>query len=182
MVQWLFLGAFTAKGPDSISSWGAKILQATQCSQRGKEKRMNLLFRAVTTSVTRVCTTQPSGSLHMLDRNLANPLSPNLSPILAERLREVELRTALRTLGLISLGLYSQYWLLLNVSGFRSPGSALGCMLITRSLLAHPYLHVNIFQVRPPLPCPLGRGAWGPASGVPGCSWTLDSGEREATR
>lgn len=54
---------------------------------------------------------------------------------------------ALRTLGFMSLGLYSQYWLLLNVSGFKSPSSALACMLLARSLLAHPYLHVNIFQV-----------------------------------
>ena len=129
---------------------------------------MNLLFRAVTTLITGVCTTQPPGSLLLLYQNLANPPSPNLSPLLAERLREVELRTALRTLGLISLGLYSQYWLLLNESGFQSPGSALACMLITRSLLAHPYLHVNIFQVRPPLPCTQGRWAWGPPSGVPG--------------
>lgn len=68
---------------------------------------------------------------------------------MAERLRKVGLRSALQTLGLISLGLYFHYWLLLHVSGFKSPGSALACMLLTRSLLAHPYLHVNIFQVRP---------------------------------
>ncbi|MBZ3870645.1 Fatty acid desaturase 6 [Sciurus carolinensis] len=78
---------------------------------------------------------------------LAPLLIPILTPLVAlERLRKVEPRMALRTLGLISLGLYSQYWLLLNVSGFRSPSSALACMLLTRSLLAHPYLHVNIFQ------------------------------------
>ncbi|TKC53474.1 hypothetical protein EI555_014929, partial [Monodon monoceros] len=78
---------------------------------------------------------------------LAPLLIPIITPLVAvERLREVELGTALRTLGLISLGLYSHYWLLLNVSGFQSPSSALVCMLITRSLLAHPYLHVNIFQ------------------------------------
>lgn len=62
----------------------------------------------------------------------------------------MELRLAARSLGLIFLGLYAHYWVLLNVSGFRSPGSALLCMLTTRSLLAHPYLHVNIFQVSPP--------------------------------
>ncbi|XP_004374221.2 fatty acid desaturase 6 [Trichechus manatus latirostris] len=72
---------------------------------------------------------------------------PVITPLVAlQRLREVELWTALRTLGLISLGLYSHYWLLLNVSGFKSPSSALACMFATRSLLAHPYLHVNIFQ------------------------------------
>ncbi|KFO30540.1 Fatty acid desaturase 6 [Fukomys damarensis] len=74
-------------------------------------------------------------------------LIPILTPLVAlEHLRKVELRSALQTLGLISLGLYSHYWLLLNVSGFRSPSSALACMLLTRSLLAHPYIHVNIFQ------------------------------------
>ncbi|XP_039082449.1 fatty acid desaturase 6 isoform X1 [Hyaena hyaena] len=79
---------------------------------------------------------------------LAPLLIPVLTPLVAvERLRKVELRSAVRTLGLISLGLYAHYWLLLNVSGFRSPGSALLCMLITRSLLAHPYLHINVFQV-----------------------------------
>ncbi|MEJ1287693.1 fatty acid desaturase domain family member 6 [Cricetulus griseus] len=76
------------------------------------------------------------------------PLSiPILTPLVAlERLRKEELRVALRTLGFISLGLYSQYWLFLNVSGFKSSSSALACMLLARSLLAHPYLHVNIFQ------------------------------------
>lgn len=87
------------------------------------------------------------------------PPTPTLDFLLplAERLRKVELRSAVCTLGLISLGLYVHYWLLRNVSGFRSPGSALLCMLVTRSLLAHPYLHVNIFQVRPPRPGPPAR-------------------------
>ncbi|KAM5273353.1 fatty acid desaturase 6 [Ctenodactylus gundi] len=74
-------------------------------------------------------------------------LIPVLTPLVAlERLRTAELRTALQTLGLMTLGLYSHYWLLVNVSAFRSPSSALACMFLTRSLLAHPYLHVNIFQ------------------------------------
>uniref|UniRef100_A0A8I3WYF9 Fatty acid desaturase 6 n=2 Tax=Callithrix jacchus TaxID=9483 RepID=A0A8I3WYF9_CALJA len=78
---------------------------------------------------------------------LAPLLLPVATPLVAvERLRKVELGTALRTLALVSLGLYSHYWLLLNLSGFKSPSSALGCMFVTRSLLAHPYLHVNIFQ------------------------------------
>ncbi|XP_017828307.1 fatty acid desaturase 6 isoform X2 [Callithrix jacchus] len=81
---------------------------------------------------------------------LAPLLLPVATPLVAvERLRKVELGTALRTLALVSLGLYSHYWLLLNLSGFKSPSSALGCMFVTRSLLAHPYLHVNIFQVKP---------------------------------
>ncbi|XP_037596953.1 fatty acid desaturase 6 isoform X2 [Cebus imitator] len=81
---------------------------------------------------------------------LAPLLLPVATPLVAvERLRKVGLGTALRTLALVSLGLYSHYWLLLNVSGFKSASSALGCMFVTRSLLAHPYLHVNIFQVKP---------------------------------
>lgn len=68
---------------------------------------------------------------------------------LTEHLRKEELKTALRTLSFICLGFYSQYWLFMNVSGFKNPSSALACMLLTRSLLAHPYLHVNIFQVSP---------------------------------
>ena len=62
-------------------------------------------------------------------------------------LRNVELKVALRTVCCMSLGLYCHYWLLLHASGFQSPWSALLCMLLTRSLLAHPYIHVNIFQV-----------------------------------
>lgn len=78
---------------------------------------------------------------------LAPLLIPIITPVVAvERLSKMELRTALRALGLISLGLYSHYWLLLNVSGFKSPSTALACMLVTRSLLAHPFLHVNVFQ------------------------------------
>ncbi|XP_059527121.1 fatty acid desaturase 6 [Myotis daubentonii] len=78
---------------------------------------------------------------------LAPLLIPIITPLVAvERLRKVRLGAALRALGLISLGLYSHYWLLRHVSGFRSPASALACMLCTRSLLAHPYLHVNVFQ------------------------------------
>ncbi|KFQ21883.1 Fatty acid desaturase 6, partial [Merops nubicus] len=61
-------------------------------------------------------------------------------------LRNVEWKVAVRTLCCMFLGLYCHYWLLLHVSGFQSPWSALLCMLLTRSLLAHPYIHVNIFQ------------------------------------
>ncbi|XP_049625631.1 fatty acid desaturase 6 [Suncus etruscus] len=78
---------------------------------------------------------------------LAPLLIPVLTPLVAlERLRTLEPREALRSLTLIGLGLYSHYWLLRHVSAFQSVGSALLCMLVTRSLLAHPYLHVNIFQ------------------------------------
>jgi len=49
---------------------------------------------------------------------------------------------------MVTLGLYSQYWLLINVSGFGSPFSALFCMLVCRGMFSVPYIHVNIFQVR----------------------------------
>jgi hypothetical protein len=117
---------------------------------------------------------------HLATREPAHDGAKPCSPLtlclafLAERLRTMELWTALRTLGLISLGLYSQYWLLLNVSGFKSPSSALACMLLIRSLLAHPYLHVNIFQVRPPSALVLHSPRF-LATG-----WTQDSG-RERT-
>ncbi|XP_077044416.1 fatty acid desaturase 6 isoform X2 [Agelaius phoeniceus] len=72
---------------------------------------------------------------------------PILTPLVAlDLLRNVEWKAALRTLCCMFLGFYCHYWLLLHVSGFQSPWSALLCMLVTRSLLAHPYIHVNIFQ------------------------------------
>ncbi|XP_077183998.1 fatty acid desaturase 6 isoform X2 [Paroedura picta] len=75
---------------------------------------------------------------------------PVLTPLVAiSLLKEVGLKTAIRSLCCIFLGLYSHYWLLLNISEFQSVWSALTCMLLTRSLLAHPYIHVNIFQVKP---------------------------------
>lgn len=49
---------------------------------------------------------------------------------------------------MVSLGLYSQYWLLIHVSGFQSPFTALLCMLVCRAMFSVPYIHVNIFQVR----------------------------------
>ncbi|XP_017667282.1 PREDICTED: fatty acid desaturase 6 isoform X2 [Lepidothrix coronata] len=75
---------------------------------------------------------------------------PILTPLVAlDLLRNVEWKAALRTLCCMFLGFYCHYWLLLHVSGFQSPWSALLCMLLTRSLLAHPYIHVNIFQIKP---------------------------------
>ncbi|XP_074116821.1 fatty acid desaturase 6 isoform X1 [Sminthopsis crassicaudata] len=72
---------------------------------------------------------------------------PIITPLVAlGLLKNVEPRIAIRTLCLMSLGLLSHYWLLMKVSGFQSPVFALLCMFITRGLLAHPYLHVNIFQ------------------------------------
>ena len=37
-VQWLGLGAFTARGVGSIPGWGTKIPQAMQCGQKTKTK------------------------------------------------------------------------------------------------------------------------------------------------
>uniref|UniRef100_A0A8C6YKY9 Fatty acid desaturase 6 n=1 Tax=Nothoprocta perdicaria TaxID=30464 RepID=A0A8C6YKY9_NOTPE len=72
---------------------------------------------------------------------------PVITPLVAlDLLRSVKWTTALRTVCFMFLGLYSHYWILLHVSGFQSAWSALLCMLVTRSLLAHPYIHVNIFQ------------------------------------
>ncbi|XP_062826665.1 fatty acid desaturase 6 [Anolis carolinensis] len=72
---------------------------------------------------------------------------PIITPFVAiGMLKEVEWKTATRTLCCILVGLYSHYWLLINISGFQSVWSAFSCMLVTRSLLVHPYIHVNIFQ------------------------------------
>ncbi|XP_032995150.1 fatty acid desaturase 6 isoform X1 [Lacerta agilis] len=72
---------------------------------------------------------------------------PILTPLVAiGLLKEVELKTAIRTLCCMFVGLYSHYWLLINISGFQSMWSALSCMLVTRALLSHAYIHVNIFQ------------------------------------
>ncbi|XP_051927764.1 fatty acid desaturase 6 [Hippocampus zosterae] len=52
----------------------------------------------------------------------------------------------LRTVLLILLGVASHFWLLLTVSGFRSPLGAGLCMLATRAMFSLPFIHVNIFQ------------------------------------
>ena len=39
-VQWLELSAFTAEGAGSIPGRGTKILQAEQCDQKEKRKKM----------------------------------------------------------------------------------------------------------------------------------------------
>ncbi|KAJ8251447.1 hypothetical protein GJAV_G00221450 [Gymnothorax javanicus] len=72
---------------------------------------------------------------------------PVLTPLVAlGRLKDYSLVHAVRTVLMVSLGLYSQYWLLINVSGFQCPASALLCMLLCRALFSLPYIHVNIFQ------------------------------------
>lgn len=67
---------------------------------------------------------------------------------LAAHLRGHPVAHVVRTVLMVALGLYSQYWLLIHVSGFLSPLSALLCMLACRAMFSVPYIHVNIFQVR----------------------------------
>ncbi|XP_078506940.1 fatty acid desaturase 6 [Lissotriton helveticus] len=72
---------------------------------------------------------------------------PIITPLAALGfLKEMTLQRALRTLGLICLGLCGHCALLLVVSGFQTLGSALLCMFLTRAVLAVPFIHVNIFQ------------------------------------
>ncbi|XP_046887686.1 fatty acid desaturase 6 isoform X1 [Hypomesus transpacificus] len=61
-------------------------------------------------------------------------------------LRSSSVCHALRTVLMIALGMCSQYWLLVHVSGFQSPYTTLLCMLLCRAMSSIPYIHVNIFQ------------------------------------
>ncbi|XP_068162066.1 fatty acid desaturase 6 isoform X1 [Antennarius striatus] len=72
---------------------------------------------------------------------------PIITPLVAlAHLKEHSWGHMGRTIPLMTLGLYSQYWLLIHVSGFLSPLSALLCMLVCRAMFSVPYVHVNIFQ------------------------------------
>ncbi|XP_068455419.1 fatty acid desaturase 6 [Clinocottus analis] len=72
---------------------------------------------------------------------------PIITPLVAlAHLRGHAPALVVRTVLMVSLGLYSQYWLLIHVSGFLSPLSALLCMLACRAMFSVPYIHVNIFQ------------------------------------
>ncbi|KAL4612900.1 fatty acid desaturase 6-like [Arapaima gigas] len=72
---------------------------------------------------------------------------PVITPLVAlAQLRSLPPRPALRTVLMVTVGLYSQYWLLLHVSGFQSVASTLLCMLVCRAMFSLPYIHVNIFQ------------------------------------
>ncbi|XP_048844198.1 fatty acid desaturase 6 [Brienomyrus brachyistius] len=83
-------------------------------------------------------------SIYLFVAPLAVPI---ITPVVAlGQLRRQSAAQSLRTVLMVALGLYSQYWLLLNASGFRSPGGALLCMLVCRALFSVPYIHVNIFQ------------------------------------
>lgn len=70
------------------------------------------------------------------------------SLLFSAHLRGQPAACVLRTVLMVSLGLYSQYWLLIHVSGFQTPTTALFCMLVCRAMFSVPYIHVNIFQVR----------------------------------
>nr|XP_019965534.1 PREDICTED: fatty acid desaturase 6 [Paralichthys olivaceus] len=76
------------------------------------------------------------------------PLSvPVITPLVAlAHLRGHSLVLIGRTMLMVTLGLYSQYWLLIHVSGFKSAPGALLCMLVCRAMFSVPYIHVNIFQ------------------------------------
>ncbi|KAM9837887.1 fatty acid desaturase 6 [Aulostomus maculatus] len=72
---------------------------------------------------------------------------PVITPLVAlAHLRGQSPALVVRTLLMIALGFYSQYWLLVHVSGFSSAPSALLCMLVCRAMFSVPYIHVNIFQ------------------------------------
>lgn len=66
----------------------------------------------------------------------------------AAHMRGHSLVLVVRTILMVILGLYSQYWLLIHVSGFQSLLTALLCMLVCRAMFSVPYIHVNIFQVK----------------------------------
>ncbi|CAL8303093.1 unnamed protein product [Lota lota] len=72
---------------------------------------------------------------------------PIITPLVAlGQLRNHSVLHAIRTVLNVSLGFYSQYWLLRHVSGFQSPSSALLCMMVCRAMFSLPYIHVNVFQ------------------------------------
>ncbi|KAM6897470.1 fatty acid desaturase 6 [Xenentodon cancila] len=72
---------------------------------------------------------------------------PVITPLVAlAQLRGHSFIPVVRTVLMVTLGLYSQFWLLINISGFRSMHSTLLCMLVCRAMFSVPYIHVNIFQ------------------------------------
>ncbi|XP_070973636.1 fatty acid desaturase 6-like [Oncorhynchus clarkii lewisi] len=72
---------------------------------------------------------------------------PIITPLVAlGQLKDHSVSQALRTVLMVFLGFYSQYWLLMHVSGFQCPYSSLLCMLLCRAMFSIPYIHVNIFQ------------------------------------
>ncbi|KAJ0016308.1 hypothetical protein NQD34_014598 [Periophthalmus magnuspinnatus] len=85
-----------------------------------------------------------SRSLYLFIAPLAVPV---ITPLVAlAQLKHQPLLSSLRTLLMVSLGLWSHFWILVHVSEFGSTLSALGCMFVTRNFFSLPYIHVNIFQ------------------------------------
>ncbi|XP_064806101.1 fatty acid desaturase 6-like [Oncorhynchus masou masou] len=72
---------------------------------------------------------------------------PIITPLVAlGQLKDHSVSQALRTVLMVFLGFYCQYWLLMRVSGFQCSYSSLLCMLLCRAMFSIPYIHVNIFQ------------------------------------
>ncbi|OCT60657.1 fatty acid desaturase 6 [Xenopus laevis] len=77
-------------------------------------------------------------------------LAPLALPVLTllvglRYMMQMPLSKALCSLFFISLGLLGHCWLLARISGL-GVGSAIGCMFLSRSMMAIPFIHVNIFQ------------------------------------
>ncbi|KAK0151687.1 Fatty acid desaturase 6 [Merluccius polli] len=86
-----------------------------------------------------------------LPRSIYLFVAPLAVPVITPLVALVELRKhsvlhAVRTVLMVALGFYTQYWLLLHVSGFQSPHSTLLCMMVCRAMFSLPYIHVNVFQ------------------------------------
>ncbi|CAN9508662.1 unnamed protein product [Ophioblennius macclurei] len=86
-----------------------------------------------------------------LPRSIYLFLAPLAVPIITPFMALVHLQgrgvvDAMRTVAMVALGVTSQYWLMIRVSGFQSAPSALLCMLVCRAMFSVPYIHVNIFQ------------------------------------
>ncbi|XP_038830585.1 fatty acid desaturase 6-like [Salvelinus namaycush] len=83
-------------------------------------------------------------SIYLFIAPLAVPI---ITPLVAlGQLKDHSVSQALRTVLMVFLGFYSQYWLLMHVSGFQRAYSSLLCMLLCRAVFSIPYIHVNIFQ------------------------------------
>ncbi|XP_067913926.1 fatty acid desaturase 6 isoform X2 [Heterodontus francisci] len=75
---------------------------------------------------------------------------PVITPIVAIGLiHDLPVMTVIRTLSTITLGMWAHCWLLIHLSGFQSLLSAFLCMLLYKASYSIPYIHVNIFQVKP---------------------------------
>lgn len=84
-----------------------------------------------------------SRSLYLFIAPLAVPI---ITPLVAfAQLRGLPLLSSVRTFLLVSLGLCSHLWILVDCCGF-SLQSALCNMFLTRNIFSLPYIHVNIFQ------------------------------------